>query len=321
MAGMPSQISRRQYADVRGLADRLADRHSAIGDRGLGGASLAGRLSTRGLLAQISGQEDQQVDARDAGVNDAAVALVDAGPTPTDAGPAVVDRADAGADGVPSDAGTEPVGVAPRRGDGAAVTGGQTEAHPTVRPRHVRTRPKRRKSQEPGVVPSSVLAQRLRRWIPEAAQQVLKAFLAADGGPTADRFVAYALAQEGKRYSQPEAAKPTNLNPAAFDCSALVRWAAARVGIDLPRRAIDQLAFARSRGTDIPVDQAVKTRGALLFGVRGNPPRARHVAISLGNGNTIEARGKNYGVLRDSITKGSGAPRFNKGARVPGLRY
>jgi hypothetical protein len=49
------------------------------------------------------------------------------------------------------------------------------------------------------------------------------------------------------------------------------------------------------------VEQALKTPGALLFSFSSDPmsggrPSAAHVAISLGNGKTIEAKGTQYGV-------------------------
>ena len=57
------------------------------------------------------------------------------------------------------------------------------------------------------------------------------------------------------------------------------------------------------------MEQALQTRGALLF-------RDGHVAISLGNGRTIEARGRNYGV-----TQANGSGRFTSGGLIPGMRY
>jgi hypothetical protein len=54
-------------------------------------------------------------------------------------------------------------------------------------------------------------------------------------------------------------------------------------------------------GTTMSVEQALKTPGALLFSFSSDPmtggrPSAAHVAISLGNGKTIEAKGTQYGV-------------------------
>jgi hypothetical protein len=66
----------------------------------------------------------------------------------------------------------------------------------------------------------------------------------------------------------------------------------------------------RRAGMTISVDEAVRTRGALLFA-------PGHVAISLGNGQTIEARGRRYGVNIFS-TRNRG---WTIGGRIPGMRY
>lgn len=52
----------------------------------------------------------------------------------------------------------------------------------------------------------------------------------------------------------------------------------------------------------MPVEEALRTPGALLFAFSEEPqpggsrPSQAHVAINLGDGLTIEARGKDYGV-------------------------
>ena len=69
------------------------------------------------------------------------------------------------------------------------------------------------------------------------------------------------------------------------------------------------------------VQQALQTPGALLFhfasepqpGLGGEPPVA-HVAISLGNGMTIEAKGHAYGVGVFSA-----GDRFNYAGMIPGM--
>ena len=69
------------------------------------------------------------------------------------------------------------------------------------------------------------------------------------------------------------------------------------------------------------MQQALQTPGALLFhfasepqpGLGGEPPVA-HVAISLGNGKTIEAKGHAYGVgVFDA------GDRFNYAGMIPGM--
>ncbi len=69
----------------------------------------------------------------------------------------------------------------------------------------------------------------------------------------------------------------------------------------------------------IPVDQALKTKGALLFYFSrepsgGLPAGQAHVAISLGDGRTVEAKGTRYGV-----GEWSAKHRFNYAATIPGI--
>src|SRR5262249_20316728 len=115
-----------------------------------------------------------------------------------------------------------------------------------------------------------------------------------------DQFLQHALAQTGDAYNHHE----TDLHdpdPHSFDCSELVQWAAAQVGINLPDGSWNQAQFMKDHGALISVDQALHTPGALLLrspmdshgNFSGGPG---HVAISLGNGMTIEARGTAYGV-------------------------
>ena len=73
--------------------------------------------------------------------------------------------------------------------------------------------------------------------------------------------------------------------PAAFDCSGLVQWAFAQVGVSMPRVAADQ---ARA-GPAVPVSQLQP--GDLLFYHTDptDPGYISHVAIYLGNGWMIQA--------------------------------
>ena len=106
------------------------------------------------------------------------------------------------------------------------------------------------------------------------------------------QFVALALQQAGKQYVYGAQTSASNANPSAFDCSLLVQWCCERVGIQgCPRTAEAQLAWCQSRGTTVPVQTGINTKGALLFG-------SGHVAISLGNGKTIEAMNSQAGVLQ-----------------------
>jgi cell wall-associated NlpC family hydrolase len=127
---------------------------------------------------------------------------------------------------------------------------------------------------------------------------------------TAEDFVQKALAQRGDRYVFGAEVNLNDKNPNTFDCSELVQWAAHQAGVTVPDGTMNQVPFFRQKGTEISVDKALRTRGALLF-------RPGHVAISLGDGRTIEARGRAYGVNIFSA-QGRG---WTSGALIPGLKY
>lgn len=80
--------------------------------------------------------------------------------------------------------------------------------------------------------------------------------------------------------------------PGAYDCSGLVQEAARDAGRVLGKPAASQSATVRRSGTVISVAEALRTRGALLFRIGTNP---NHVAISLGDGRTVEARSRRDG--------------------------
>jgi NlpC/P60 family len=138
---------------------------------------------------------------------------------------------------------------------------------------------------------------------------------------TTSTFLATAISQQGKPYVWGSTASPTDANPASFDCSELTKWAAARAGVTIPDGAAHQYVWLKEQGATMSVQQALQTPGALLFhfasepqpGLGGEPPVA-HVAISLGNGKTIEARGHAYGVGVFDATN-----RFNYAGMIPGM--
>jgi len=127
---------------------------------------------------------------------------------------------------------------------------------------------------------------------------------------TAEAFVQRALAQRGDRYIFGAEANPNDPNPKAFDCSELVQWAAHQVGVSIPDGTMNQLPHIQRAGKTLPIAKAISTRGALLF-------RPGHVAISLGNGKTIEAKGSQYGV---GVFSAQGR-RWTAGGLIPGMSY
>lgn len=127
---------------------------------------------------------------------------------------------------------------------------------------------------------------------------------------TAAAFVAKALEMVGKPYVFGAEADLKDKSPEAFDCSELVQWAAHQVGVNIPDGSHAQARWCTDKLTRLSPGQAMLVRGGLLF-------RPGHVAISLGDGRTIEARGKAYGVGAFHA-EGRG---WTAGALVPGMRY
>ena len=149
--------------------------------------------------------------------------------------------------------------------------------------------------------------------------------MAANPTSTATQFLATALAQKGKPYLWGATAQISDPNPAAFDCSELVKWAAGRVGVSFPDGANAQYVYVRDHGAAMSVDQALHTPGALLFHFGHEPrdvgdnPSDSHVAISVGDGiHTIEARGHAYGTGVFEAT-GNRSGFFNYAGMIPGM--
>ena len=84
-----------------------------------------------------------------------------------------------------------------------------------------------------------------------------------------------------------------------YDCSGLVLYAFAGVGISLPHYT----GYQYQRGEKIPVAQA--ERGDLLFWGDGG---SRHVAIYLGNGQMIEAPQTGMNVQKTAVRQSGMAP-------------
>lgn len=132
-------------------------------------------------------------------------------------------------------------------------------------------------------------------------------------GPTAEEFMQKCLEEKGDEYEMGgEYAPGTSPDRTReWDCSGLVYTKLQELGIDPPRTSTAQLNWCRENNTIIPLEQAIQTRGALLL-------REGHVAVSLGDGRTIEALGEKWGVGIFSATSNR---TFTHGGLVPGLTY
>jgi len=139
-------------------------------------------------------------------------------------------------------------------------------------------------------------------------------------GAGVDTFVQAALNQEGDSYVFGHETDLDDIDPATFDCSELVQWAAAQAGVEVVDGSWNQYLTLQDKGGEISVDEALRTPGALLFSFSSTPtsgggrPRSAHVAISLGDGRTIEA-----GNPRDGVEIETAGDRFNHAAVIPEL--
>lgn len=139
-------------------------------------------------------------------------------------------------------------------------------------------------------------------------------------GPTAENFVQKCLAEENDEYEMGGAAVPgTPSNQTReWDCSGLVYTKLQELGIDSPRSSTEQLAWCEENNTIISLERGIQTRGALLLRKKKTGETYGHVAVSLGDGRTIEALGEDWGVGIFSATSNR---TFSHAALVPGLIY
>lgn len=131
----------------------------------------------------------------------------------------------------------------------------------------------------------------------------------------------WAMAQRGDAYIFGAEVPLTAQDARAWDCSELVEWACAKAGVApaVPDGAFNQWAQIKRADRLISVRDGMATRGALLFvgdGTGSGRDAITHVAFSLGDGTTIEARGKKWGV-----GCWSGAGRFNFAGLITGVDY
>lgn len=127
------------------------------------------------------------------------------------------------------------------------------------------------------------------------------------GSATIEQFLAFAQGKVGGPYVM------GGNGPTAYDCSGLVLAAAASIGVKLPRYSVDQYNACVLAGGKLTVADGIKTRGALLF---HNTPE-QHVAISLGNGKTIEAMNSRVGIVNGN----AGNRGWTDAALLPDVTY
>jgi hypothetical protein len=141
-------------------------------------------------------------------------------------------------------------------------------------------------------------------------------------GVPIEELVQLLLTQNGGRYRYGGKASSYIASPKnsgyPIDCSGLISWGTGRLGEPLLGSSGEQFAQCASYGLEISVDEAIHTRGALLF----IQPDI-HVACSLGDPDgvlsdayTIEAHDTAQGIGIYSAVN-----RFNYAAKIPGFDY
>lgn len=112
--------------------------------------------------------------------------------------------------------------------------------------------------------------------------------------------------------------------PDALDCSELVQFICETLALSprMPDGSWRQYQHCAKHDALLSVASAMRVRGALLFRFDGDPtgqkrPRAAHVAISLGDGRTVEAKS-----TRDGTGVFTAAGRgWTHAGLIPGVGY
>jgi hypothetical protein len=131
----------------------------------------------------------------------------------------------------------------------------------------------------------------------------------------------WAIAQKGEAYVFGAEVPLTAQDGDQWDCSELVQWSCGKAGVApaVPDGAFNQWSQIKQANGLISVRDGINTRGALLFagdGTGSGRDAIFHVAFSLGDGTTIEARGKKWGV-----GCWASVGRFDFAGRIGGVDY
>jgi hypothetical protein len=142
-----------------------------------------------------------------------------------------------------------------------------------------------------------------------------------DASARLDRFLQSAKDQIGDPYRFGAETDLNDPNPTAFDSSELVEWAAHQAGVkDMPDGSWNQYRHLHDAGATVSLDEALQTKGALVFGFSSDPlaspdrPARAYVGISLGNGQVLDVS-ERTGEVRVMSPDGF----YNYGATIPGL--
>lgn len=143
-------------------------------------------------------------------------------------------------------------------------------------------------------------------------------------------FLELMRSQLSKPYEYGAKAACDDPDPPAYDCAEIIRWSGCRLSLDpaIPDGSWLQLQHCASYSLLIDVTTARSVKGALLYSCASREPieapwgtqrpQRSHVAVSLGNGRTIEARPSNGNAVSEQPFDNRG---WRYAALIPGLAY
>ena len=142
------------------------------------------------------------------------------------------------------------------------------------------------------------------------------------GSGAVQHLIDVAMAQVGDDYVFGANVAETDPDPQVWDCAEFTQWSAYQVGAEIPGSSFEQYLDLKAKGLLIPVEEGMNTPGALLFHFSSEPepgggrPSQAHVALSLGEGRTVEAQSEDVGVITDDA-----GGRFEYAALLPNVDY
>jgi hypothetical protein len=134
----------------------------------------------------------------------------------------------------------------------------------------------------------------------------------------------------GERYENVQVPKNNPNWRGLWDCAEFVSWVVFQdagilygcLGSDPNPATADAYTGAwrtdlERRGVRVPYEQAAAIPGAIVLRYPPAPDTMGHIAICDGSGGTVEAKGKAFGVVRDTVQ----GRRWDTGVLIPGVYY
>lgn len=85
--------------------------------------------------------------------------------------------------------------------------------------------------------------------------------------------------------------------PNSFDCSGFIYWIFKQIGVSAPAPVSNQEKLGKN------ISYENMQPGDIIAYRSSSSPSGRHIVLYIGDGNIIHAKGKKYGVVKESITK------------------